>query len=154
MTKFCTSCGKEIDDTSQYCNACGAKQTSTHTDTGSQQVPPYQTPASSQEVFSTDDIEKNKVVAALAYLIFFLPLIVCPESPFGRFHANQGLLLLIVSVAGSVVISIINIIPLIAWIISPFFYLATFALAVLGFVNAINGKAKELPLFGQYRIIR
>ena len=48
--------------------------------------------------YSFEDIEKNKVVAALAYIIFFLPLMVCPESPFGKFHANQGLVLLIVGI--------------------------------------------------------
>ena len=38
------------------------------------------------------DIEDNKVIAALAYIIFFLPLIVAKDSEFGKFHANQGLI--------------------------------------------------------------
>ncbi|NLA78908.1 MAG: hypothetical protein GX845_05135, partial [Erysipelothrix sp.] len=44
-----------------------------------------------QEMFTQEDIEKNKTMAGLAYLIFFLPLVAAPESKFGKFHANQGL---------------------------------------------------------------
>ena len=104
----------------------------------------------SYDQFSPEDIAKNKVVAAFAYLIFFLPLLVCPDSAFGKFHANQGLLLFILSFAGSFVLAWI---PIIGWIVLPFFYLTTCVLAVLGFVNAYNGKAKELPLIGKYRLL-
>ena len=36
-----------------------------------------------------EDIEKNKVMAGLSYILFFLPLIACPESKYGRFHATR-----------------------------------------------------------------
>jgi hypothetical protein len=48
------------------------------------------TEGSAIPVFDQADIEKNKTMAGLAYLLFFLPLVACPDSPFGRFHANQG----------------------------------------------------------------
>lgn len=102
-------------------------------------------------LFTPEDIEKNKVVSGLAYIIFFLPLIVCQESPFGRFHANQGLLLLIASVAGGIVLSII---PVIGWILLPIFSLAVFILAIMGLINTLNGKAKELPVIGKYKILK
>ncbi len=102
-------------------------------------------------LYSAEDIEKNKVISALAYILFFLPLIACSDSPFGKFHANQGLLLLIVAVAGNIILGII---PLIGWLFIPLFSLATFVFAILGIVNAATGKAKELPLFGKFRIIK
>lgn len=101
--------------------------------------------------FTAEDIEKNKVMAALAYIIFFLPLIACPDSPFGKYHANQGLLLFITGFVGSIVLGII---PIIGWLMFPFFALLIFAFAVIGFVNAINGKAKELPIIGKYSLIK
>lgn len=101
--------------------------------------------------FTAEDIEKNKVMAALAYLVFFLPLIACPESPFGKYHANQGLLLLITSFIGGIVLGII---PIIGWILLPFFYIAVFILALMGLIGALNGKAKELPVIGKYSIIK
>lgn len=103
------------------------------------------------KIFSPEDIEKNKVIAALAYFIFFLPLIAAQDSEYGKFHANQGLLLFIVAFGGNIVLTII---PIIGWLLIPFFSLAVFVLAVLGFVNAINGKAKELPMIGKYRILK
>lgn len=102
-------------------------------------------------IYNAEDVEKNKVISGLAYFIFFLPLIVCPSSPFGKFHANQGLLLLIVSVAGSI---ILNFIPFIGWILSPLFSLAIFIFIIIGLVGAINGKAQELPIIGKYRILK
>jgi len=159
MSKNCQSCGKEIADDAQFCNACGAPQASQQTQSGNSAPPPPNYGSApnqgaaytANETFSSEDIEKNKVVAGLAYLIFFLPLVAAPESAFGKFHANQGLLLLIVSVIGGIVLGII---PLIGWIIMPIFYVAVLVFGIMGLVNGLNGKAQELPLFGKYRIIR
>ena len=101
--------------------------------------------------FAAEDIEKNKVMAALAYFIFFLPLITCPDSPFGKFHANQGLVLLLTSIAGSIVLSII---PIIGWILLPLFGLAVFIFGVIGLVGALNGGSKKLPVIGKFVIIK
>ena len=35
----------------------------------------YQSGANTQQTFAPEDIEKNKVVSALAYILFFLPLV-------------------------------------------------------------------------------
>ena len=40
-------------------------------------------------VFEQTDIDNNKTIAGLAYFIFFLPLLVSPQSKFARFHANH-----------------------------------------------------------------
>ncbi|AGA67766.1 putative membrane protein [Desulfitobacterium dichloroeliminans LMG P-21439] len=103
------------------------------------------------EEFDPADIEKGKTMAGLAYILFFLPLIVCPDSSFGKFHANQGLLLLITSVAGTVILSVI---PVIGWILLPIFTLAILALAILGLVNGLQGKVKRLPLIGKFNLIK
>ncbi|NLO21452.1 MAG: hypothetical protein GX119_05570 [Syntrophomonadaceae bacterium] len=101
--------------------------------------------------FSSEDIEGNKVMAGLAYIIFFLPLVACPNSPFGRYHANQGLLLLLLGLGGSIVLSII---PIIGWMLLPFFALGVFILAVIGLINGLNGKGKPLPIIGKYQLIK
>jgi uncharacterized membrane protein len=101
--------------------------------------------------FSVEDIEKNKTVAGLAYILFFLPLLTCPDSQFGKFHANQGLLILILSVIGSIILSII---PFIGWVLLPFFTIAVLVVAIIALVNTINGKAKELPIIGKFRLLK
>ncbi len=115
-----------------------------------------------EEIFEEEDIRQNKTMAGLAYILFFLPLIVCKDSKFGRFHANQGLLLLILSVVGYIAISIVTtILATITWRLFGFisllysiYGLFIMAIAIYGLVNGINGKAKELPIIGKYRIIR
>ncbi len=97
------------------------------------------------------DIEQNKTMGGLAYLIFFLPLLVCPDSAYGRFHANQGLLLLILSIGGTIILSMI---PIVGWILLPLFGLGILILAIIGLVNGFSGKVKGLPLIGKYRLIK
>ncbi|KUG02826.1 hypothetical protein ASZ90_019820 [hydrocarbon metagenome] len=101
--------------------------------------------------FTPEDIEGSKVMAGLAYLLFFLPLVVCPNSPFGRYHANQALLLFLLGFGGSVVLSII---PVIGWILLPFFALGVFLLGVLGLINGFTGNGKALPIIGKYQLIK
>lgn len=101
--------------------------------------------------FTPEDIESSKVMAGLAYILFFLPLLACPDSPYGRYHANQGLLLLLLGLGGSIILSII---PIIDWILLPFFGIAVFVIAVIGLINGFTGKAKPLPIIGKYQIIK
>ncbi len=102
--------------------------------------------------FEADDINTNKVISALAYfgILFFLPLVSCPASKFGRFHANQGLLLLITSVVSTIVYSV----PILGWIVGALLNLAIFILFLFGLINTLNGNAKELPFIGSIKIIK
>ncbi|MGB4588804.1 MAG: hypothetical protein WBI17_06145 [Clostridiaceae bacterium] len=100
--------------------------------------------------FTDDDIFKNKTMAALAYIIFFIPLIAVPESKFGKFHANQGLILLITGIVGTFVLGLI---PILGWILLPIFSLAIFVIGVIAIVNTLNGKAQKLPFIGNINLI-
>lgn len=102
-------------------------------------------------VFTQEDIEKNKLMAGLAYIIFFLPLLACPDSKFAKYHANQGLILLIVSFVGSIILSFI---PIIGWLLLPIFTVVVLIFAIIGLVNGLGGKAKELPIIGKYKILK
>lgn len=104
-----------------------------------------------QIIYTPEDIEKNKTMAGLAYLLFFLPLITCPESGYAKFHANQSLLLLIVGIAGNVILGII---PVIGWMLMPVFGIGVLILGIMGLVNGFGGKAKRLPLIGKFDILR
>ncbi|SHG35334.1 DUF4870 domain-containing protein [Ornithinibacillus halophilus] len=99
------------------------------------------------------DASENKGMAILAYIgfLFIVPLLAAKESEFAKFHTNQGILLFILGVAISIVGSII---PFIGWlIILPFGYLAWLVLAIMGIINAANGKKKALPLIGGINIL-
>ena len=47
--------------------------------------------------FDTQDAQDAKIWSVLAYfgILFFLPLVAVPNSAYGKFHASQGLILLI-----------------------------------------------------------
>lgn len=98
--------------------------------------------------YSEEDIANNKVFAILAYIgiLFLVPLLAAKESKFARFHANQGLILFIVEI----IVGILSFIPIIGLLL----WIATIVLAILGIVNAANGKAKELPLIGKFKLLK
>ena len=103
------------------------------------------------EAFDQTDIDKNKTMAGLAYFIFFLPLVACPDSRFGKYHANQALVLLLFSVFGSIVL---NLIPILGWILLIFFPILILVLVVMGLLNGLNGKAVELPVIGKIKLLK
>ena len=104
-----------------------------------------------QSTYTTEDIEKNKAMAGFSYLLFFLPLITCPESMFAKFHANQSLILLITGIAGNVILGLI---PILGWMLIPFFGIGIMILGIMGLINGFGGKAKQLPLIGKFTIIK
>ncbi len=107
--------------------------------------------ASTGSTSGGSDAEKNKAIACLAYLIFFLPYIAAKDSKFAMYHANQGLLLLLLSVAVNIVGSIL---PVIGWfLIIPLGDLFVFILFIMGILNASKGEMKPLPLIGGIKII-
>ena len=104
-----------------------------------------------EDAYTAEDIEKGKTMAGLSYLLFFLPLVVCPESKYARFHANQALLLLIAAIAGNIILSII---PIVGWMLMPIFGICILVLGVMGLINGFGGKAKRLPIIGRFTLIK
>jgi len=106
-----------------------------------------------------EDVKTNRVVCAVCYLfiLFFLPLVSAPDSKYGRFHANQSLLLLIAGLVIWVVSGVLYTIPFIGFVLggllSGLGSIALLILMAIGIVNALDGKAKELPFIGSFRII-
>ena len=120
------------------------------------------TPDSTKK-FSKKDIEQNKVMAILAYFgpLVFIPMFAAKDSRFARYHTNQGLVLLLASIAYSFATFIVTfILTLIWWRLSfvgsilNFLSIVFFLLAVLGIINAANGKAKELPIIGKIKLLK
>ena len=113
--------------------------------------------------YSAADVQNNKAMGILSYLgiLVLIPILAAKESPFARYHANQGLVLLLCEVGFSVASMILSVIfaflgplallwTLVSWLVS----LAFLALLILGIVNAAQDMAKELPLIGKFRILK
>lgn len=100
-------------------------------------------------VHDSRDIEDNRVMAILAYIwiLFLVPLLAAKDSRYARFHAYQGAALFITWA----IISVIS--GLLPYNLSGLGWLASvgvLVLAVIGVVNAYQGRAKPLPLIGRF----
>lgn len=100
----------------------------------------------------TNDVEENKIYGILAYIgiLFIVPLLAAKDSPFAKFHANQGAILFIAGVA----VNVVWIVPVLGWIVGFFGWIAVLGLAVMGIINAANGKMEKLPLIGDFELIK
>lgn len=116
-------------------------------------------PEDETNYFDPADMQSNKAVAVLASIpiLFWLPLVAAQGSSYGKFCANQGLLLLVVNIALSVVEGILGtvlgFIPFIGGVIAGLLGLligvAGFAAFLLLLISACQGKARRIPLIGR-----
>ena len=96
------------------------------------------------------DVQDNKVMAILAYVLFLIPLLAAKDSPYARYHTNQGLVLFLLYF----VCGIINIIPILGQIICLVGFIFGFICFIMGIINAAGGKMKPLPLIGKIKLIK
>ena len=171
---FCGNCGTKVEDGKKFCPECGTvmeakapQQQPQPQQQAPQQAQPqvqYQQPVQAQPApntkggadytaqFAPADIEANKIMAVLAYILFLIPLLAAKESPYAKYHTNQGLLVCLAAIAVSIVGSII---PILGWfIILPVGSIIVVVLGIIGIINSWKGTAKDLPIIGKIRIIK
>ncbi len=166
---FCGKCGTKVEEGLKFCPACGnamaapAAEPAAEQNDFSAKMAALNNTADTTAEFDANDITQNKAMGILAYFgpLCFVPMFAAKDSKFARFHANQGLVLLIACVAWAIVSSILNAIILaISW---RLYFLTTlisllsivFAiLAIIGILNAAGGKAKELPIIGKIKLLK
>ncbi len=119
------------------------------------------------------DIEKNRVMGILAYipLLFLIPYFAQPNSKYAKFHANQGVLVTIIFFGLGLVNTLIDIVVweilgapdigflnFVAGFITGFLGSVSSAfflfMMIVGLINAVNSKMKELPILGKIRILK
>jgi uncharacterized membrane protein len=109
-----------------------------------------------------EDAENNKILGIVAYLniLWLVALLTGKDSPFAKYHANQGLVLFIVEIALIVVLQIIDRIlemlglSLVSFLFSSISVLVVIGLVILGIINAAAGKCVPLPVIGKFQLIK
>ena len=144
---YCPKCGNKVDDGAAFCQNCGAKLNTSRTDFSDELKRFTDTPDSTSQ-YDPRDIADNKVMAILCYIgiLWLIPFLTTKESPFVKFHLNQGLTLLILAL----IVAAVSWIPVVGWLCS----VVVFALAIIGIVNVANGKAQELPVIGKFTLLK
>lgn len=141
--KKCKKCGINVEKEAKYCPVCG---TAFENDQ-----------KRSDASHDYDDLRNDKVMAVLAYLgcLVLIPMFAAKGSRFVRYHVRQGLMLLVTELifyAGYCILSFMML--SISWrlysvvkIIGIVKYLFP-VLTIIGIVNVVGGKKKELPIIG------
>ena len=189
---FCSKCGTTVTENDKFCPKCGTPTAPQQaapdaaTDAAAAPVAPNVQPApgagqqnsgdfaaqvaalnntaDTTAEFDPADIASNKAMAILSYfgLLVLIPLLAAKNSRFARFHANQGLIVLIAGVVGTIGQRVLGLvlkyIPYIGGVLAGLIGFAVSAvllvLTVLGIINAAQGKAKELPVIGKFRLLK
>ena len=100
-------------------------------------------------------------------ILVLVPLIAAPNSKFARFHANQGLVLLIGEIAFNIVrtvllsvlkislrFSILSVLYSVISIVTGILNLIFAVFAIIGIIYAAQGKAKELPIVSKINLLK
>ena len=109
--------------------------------------PKYETSATNLPVGT-----RNLICAAAYFGIFFvLPLFLLPNTREGKFHANQGLVLMVFNILMGVLMGIlVGIFGEVASVLAALPPL----LMVYGAANALKGNMNELPLIGKIQLLK
>jgi uncharacterized membrane protein len=96
--------------------------------------------------------DKN-IMAVFAYLwvLIIIPFLTdAKDDPFVKFHLKQGLVLVVFEAIGWFLGMAIIWIPLIGWLVTWLWWLASLIFVIIGIMNVVNGQEKELPYIGHY----
>ncbi len=126
--------------------------------------------------FTKEEKEKGKGMAILSYIIPLIPFFANKDNKYVRYHAVQGMNLLMLAIAYSIVNSILTSVIKVngscgSWLgynlgnyckITPWWVtwpltilgLCITVLCVMGIINVCNGKAKELPVVNKIKIFK
>lgn len=156
---FCKKCGNEIKEDMKFCTVCGegieggdkAENTIKMGKSVSNKV------MEEMERLQTDrkDINKNRIMAILAYVIYLIPMYGARNSKFARYHAYQGRLLF--QAYFGLVIGCLMFLTFFSWlsvsgiifkiiVIMVIFDGCLIVIAhIMGIIHACKGEMKPLP---------
>ncbi|MDR3359572.1 MAG: hypothetical protein LBO20_02740 [Bifidobacteriaceae bacterium] len=139
------------------------------------QTPHQPSPYAQGQFDPVADAQANKVQAVLAYLglLVLIPIFAAKDSRFARYHANQGLVLMLAGIAYGILWGVIaGVVGALAFgsiasgsgaglalggIVTTVFglvFLVFPVLAIIGIVHAVQGEAKPLPVIGRFTILK
>jgi uncharacterized membrane protein len=174
---YCPNCGQPLDENTNVCTSCNAQAeqsaSNENTQKSTSQASFFQkltdTPDSTTD-YDAKDVADNKIMALLSYLgiLVLIPMFAAQNSKFARYHVKQGFNLFLAYIAYAIVNYLLGmirvtryvwgipyrttpgIIVFICWLIG----IPLFVLSILGIINAVQGKAKELPIIGKFKILK
>jgi uncharacterized membrane protein len=92
-----------------------------------------------------EEIESGKTMAFVAYLIFFIPLLMdeYKKNKFVMYHTEQSIVIVIAWL-------IVGVLSTVTCGIGAVLMILPIVLQIIGIINAFGGKVAPLPLIGQF----
>ena len=165
---YCLKCGAKLEEDDVICPFCGGEtggisrtkqlsdqitvdlRTLLHSEDETDDMDPY-------------ELKAGRVPSVCAYLgpLLLIPILAGRKNDFTRFHANQGLVLLITMALSYISVKIagwiFHFIPvageILAALVLALWGIAMAAYILDGIVHALRGRAKALPIIGKFRIL-
>ena len=85
-------------------------------------------------------------VISYLWILFIIPLLAMRKDELVHFHAKQGLVLFLSSIA----VSIFTVIPYVGWTVGPVLHLVLLVFWVIAIVHALLRKKWKMPLLGTW----
>lgn len=118
------------------------------------------TAASPYDSIRPEDVERGRLLAAVAYLpgLCFLGLLGAPENAYIGFHARQGFLLFVVEVALAIFFCIYDATlgripylgPFLGYVVKFLVWTAILLVTAFAAAKAASGETTRLPFLGDY----
>ena len=88
--------------------------------------------------------EQDKIQLVLSYfgILALIPFLTVKDSPYVQYHAKQGLVLF----GAAIVISFLNIIPVLGTIVYCVGMLGYFVVSIMGIMKALKGERWQIPV--------
>ena len=100
---------------------------------------------------SATTYDKTTAIVSYLTLIGFIVAVVIHSSKktrLGSFHLRQSLGLMLTSIAIAFAATAFAFVPFIGWLVGMAAWFGLLALWVMGFISAINGEQKPVPVLG------
>jgi len=104
------------------------------------------------KVAKITDVKQPKAVQIIMgivsylWILFIIPLLAMRNDEFVHFHAKQGLVLFLASIA----VSIFTVIPFVGWVVGPILHLVLFVFWIIAIVNVLLRRQWKMPLLGEW----
>ena len=175
---ICYNCGNEVTTEGTNCPFCGSPLSP---DAGNQQNfnqqygNPYQQPGSNQGYqqnygnqqrtidgydpqtgWNTNgngsmDAKTASIICYLTWIGFLIAVVSADHNhPFFRHHLNNAIVIYI----ASLIMGGVCLIPILGWIVAIIGEIFLFVCIIMGIVGACNGETNELPLIGNFKLLK
>lgn len=111
-------------------------------------------PTRTEKVVNTDDGKTVAIISYLSIIGWIIAFVMhgSNKTTLGAYHLRQTIALFVISLCTWIVQVLLVFIPYIGWaldILLIFVYIGLFVLWIIGFVAALNGQEKPMPLIGK-----